>query len=110
MVIFETTVFTKIIMEILDDGLYRELQQELCIRPESGDLIQGTHGLRKIRWKTKGQGKRGSVRVIYYWYESDSKIYMLYAYKKNKQAKLTIKVNNQATANTLPFSYEGVRK
>lgn len=46
-------------------------------------------GLRKIRWNIEGQGKRGSVRVIYYWLTKDEQIFMLYAYKKNAQENLS---------------------
>jgi hypothetical protein len=66
MVIIETSVFTRLIQELMSDEGYRALQEVLITRPESGDLIKGSGGLRKIRWKLEGQGKRGGVRVIYY--------------------------------------------
>lgn len=51
----------------MHDDQYRELQERLIENPEIGDLIQGSAGLRKISWKLTGRGKRGGVRVIYYW-------------------------------------------
>lgn len=51
----------------------------------------GSGGLRKIRWKLEGQGKRGGVRVIYYWVTADDQIRMLYVYRKTQQADLTPK-------------------
>ena len=89
MIIVETTVFTKLISQLMDDDQYRELQGLLIEYPESGDLIQGSGGLRKIRWKLAGRGKRGGVRIIYYWAVSADQIRMLYVYSKGDQENLT---------------------
>lgn len=63
----------------------------LLIRPEAGDLIKGSGGLRKIRWKIKGSGKRGGLRIIYYWDEPEDTIYLLYPYLKTKKEDLSQK-------------------
>jgi hypothetical protein len=76
-------------MELMSDDQYRELQAALVTDPKIGDLIKGTGGLRKVRWKLPGGGKRGGARIIYYWAVSDDQIYMLYGYAKNEQADLT---------------------
>ncbi|RLW57424.1 MAG: hypothetical protein B6D75_17715 [gamma proteobacterium symbiont of Stewartia floridana] len=89
MIIIETSVFTKLIKELLEDDEYRELQEALVNRPDLGDLIRGTGGIRKVRWNLKGTGKSGGVRVIYYWVVDDHHIRMLYVYPKGKQANLT---------------------
>ena len=89
MIIVETTVFTKLIGQLMDDDHYRELQELLIENPEIGDLIQGSGGLRKIRWKLTGRGKRGGVRVIYYWAVSVDQIRMLYVYSKSDQENRT---------------------
>jgi len=89
MIIVETTVFSKLIDQLMDDDHYRELQELLIENPEIGDLIQGSGGLRKIRWKLTGRGKRGGVRVIYYWAVSVDQIRMLYVYSKSDQENLT---------------------
>ena len=73
----------------MQDDQYRELQERLIENPEIGDLIQGSGGLRKIRWKLTGRGKRGGVRVIYYWAVSVDQIRMLYVYSKSDQENLT---------------------
>ena len=91
MVIVETSVFSRLIQELMSDEDYRALQAALITRPESGDIIQGSGGLRKIRWKLEGQGKRGGTRVIYYWVTADDQIRMLYVYRKTQQADLTPK-------------------
>jgi hypothetical protein len=85
----ETSIFTKQIVDLLDDSDYRELQMVLALHPNTGSVIRGGGGLRKIRWSAQGRGKRGGIRVIYYKIEEDE-IYMLFAYAKNKQEDLTM--------------------
>ena len=89
MVIKETSIFTKIISELLPDDSYLKLQTELIKDPELGDIIKGSGGVRKYRWATPGRGKSGGLRVIYYWITADEQIYMLYAYPKSKQENMT---------------------
>src|SRR5579863_2661538 len=88
MVVIETPTFTRQIIRLMPDEDYRELQEALLLNPEQGDLIRGSGGLRKIRWSQPGRGKRGGVRVIYYWYLPDAQLYMLLAYPKNEQDNL----------------------
>ncbi len=66
MIIIETPIFTRLTNEMMTDDEYRELQEALVNRPESGDLIKKSGGLRKVRWKLQGRGKSGGIRVIYY--------------------------------------------
>jgi len=54
-----------------------------------GKVIQGSGGLRKIRWKGSGRGKRGGTRIIYYWWVNQEQISMLLAYPKNERDDLT---------------------
>lgn len=85
----ETSIFTKRVTEILTDDEYRFLQIELLKNPKAGILISRGKGLRKYRWSASGKGKRGGVRIIYYLYLLDEKIYMLFPYKKSDQGDLT---------------------
>jgi mRNA-degrading endonuclease RelE of RelBE toxin-antitoxin system len=85
----ETPVFTAAIRRHLDDEQYRRLQVALMLRPEQGPVIQGSGGLRKVRWAMTGAGKRGGLRVIYYWAPAERAFYMLYAYTKAEQGDLT---------------------
>lgn len=85
----ETPIFTRDVRDALSDEEYRQLQLALLLRPEQGSVIRGGGGLRKIRWKVQGRGKRGSLRVIYYWIPSDETIYMLLLYEKSDQEDLT---------------------
>jgi mRNA-degrading endonuclease RelE of RelBE toxin-antitoxin system len=88
MLFIETSVFTREIGRLLPDEQYKALQTALMLRPDSGDLIRGSGGLRKIRWRLPGEGKRGGLRVIYYWDRPDT-IYMLLPFKKTEQEDLT---------------------
>lgn len=89
MVIVETAVFTKQVQKLLSDEEYKQLQSDLANRPDSGPLIPGSGGLRKVRWGYHGQGKRGGVRVIYYWAVSQERLLMLMIYPKNVQDNLS---------------------
>ena len=85
----ETDIFTERIQEILTDEEYSTLQAHLIRRPASGVVIPGGGGLRKVRWSSRGKGKRGGARILYYLYLSHQKIYMIYAFRKSEQADLT---------------------
>jgi mRNA-degrading endonuclease RelE of RelBE toxin-antitoxin system len=85
----ETPVFTELVEKQLDREAYRALQLTLLLRPEQGAVIRGSGGLRKIRWGVDGRGKRGGVRVIYFWEKAKVACYMLFLYRKNQQGDLT---------------------
>lgn len=89
MVFIETPIFSKQVIDILTDQEYGLLQASLVAKPNAGDLIKGSGGLRKLRWALPGRGKSGGVRVIYFWRVSESQILMLTMYAKNAQANLT---------------------
>lgn len=89
MVIIETPIFTRRIQAILADEEYRLLQIQLVNKPDSGKIIRGSSGLRKLRWSTGGHGKRGGIRVIYYWFVSQNTLLLLFAYFKSEQGELT---------------------
>jgi len=82
MIFVESPIFTEDVKELLDDEQYGELQWHLTFNPVAGDLIPGTGGLRKIRWRTQGRGKRGGTRVIYYHVVAAARIRMILIYRK----------------------------
>jgi len=85
----ETATFTKRVLRLLSDDSYGALQSHLAKQPDDGDIIRGGGGLRKIRWAAKGHGKRGGVRVIYYWWTGKDRISMLFIYPKNEMDNLS---------------------
>jgi hypothetical protein len=91
MVFIETSIFTRMVLALLKDDEYRELQVELMEDPERGDLIAGGGGIRKLRFGSQGRGKSGGVRVIYYWMKDDQQIFMLVMYPKSVKDNLTDK-------------------
>ena len=79
----ETRLFTKLVRDYLSDGEYASLQHALVANPESGRVIRGSGGVRKLRWGVAGRGKRGGIRVIYYLRLVHGQIWMLTLYAKN---------------------------
>jgi len=88
MILVETRVFTREIARLLTDDEYRELQYKLIAHPNAGSVIRGSRGLRKLRWGTKRRGKRGGLRVIYFWDVPDQ-IFLLLPYDKRETEDLT---------------------
>ena len=82
-------MFTRQVTDAVTDDEYRLLQESLVRRPEQGAIIQETGGVRKLRWRDEGRGKRGGLRIIYYWHSEREIFLMLYAYRKNEQSDLT---------------------
>jgi mRNA-degrading endonuclease RelE of RelBE toxin-antitoxin system len=88
MIFIETSKFTKLVEELLSDVEYANLQQYLLKKPDAGNVVPGSGGVRKLRWKKEGKGKSGGVRIIYYWKKSEDEIWMLTAYEKSKQENI----------------------
>ena len=74
------------------EGL-RELQSSLMANPEAGDVIEGTGGLRKLRQADprRGKGKRGGLRVIYYWWDGKRQFWLFTLYDKDEMNDLSVK-------------------
>lgn len=89
----EAPLFTKLLPTYLTDDRYRELQLYLANNPEAGAVISGTGGFRKIRWgdRRRGKGKRGGLRIIYYYLLEDALIWLLTLYDKDEAADLSTK-------------------
>ena len=85
----ETTLFSREREKWLPENEFQAMEAHLLDNPEAGDLIIGTGGCRKLRWKRQGMGKSGGIRVIYYHISQRGKIYLLLAYSKNKQENLS---------------------
>jgi hypothetical protein len=79
----ETKLFTRLVSDYLSDDDYSKLQQALISDPEAGAVIQGSGGVRKLRWGVAGRGKRGGIRVIYFLRTHAGQIWMLTLYPKS---------------------------
>ena len=80
----ESSSFEAVRPVYLDDDGYSELQQFMMQNPESGQLVPGSGGVRKVRWKRPGMGKRGGLRVIYFVRFKPNEFWMLSLYSKAK--------------------------
>ena len=88
----EAPLFTRRVHDYLTDDEYAALQWALALRPEAGAVIPGSGGIRKLRWAGKGHGKRGGLRVIYYWRDSKGEIWLLTLYAKNEAENIPLHV------------------
>lgn len=86
--ILATAEFEDRILKHLSDLEYWTLQEYLAASPESGKLIPSSGGLRKLRWGTRGRGKSGGIRVIYY-YKVKNSLFLLDVYAKNEKENLS---------------------
>ena len=87
--VVELTSFIRSAVGVLGNTEVAALIDHLAKNPESGDIIRGSGGLRKLRWARAGGGKRGGARVIYYYVKQDWTVYLLLAYAKSAQEDLT---------------------
>lgn len=85
----EMSGFIRDAERLLSAGATRELVTFVAWHPDAGDLIPETGGVRKLRWARDGMGKRGGVRMIYYFHDGTMPIYLLAIYGKNEKANLS---------------------
>lgn len=92
-VFIELPAFERHRANYLDDAAFGALQQALMTNPETGEVIEGTGGLRKMRFADtrRGKGKRGGLRVIYFWWSAGMQFWLYTLYDKDEMADLTSK-------------------
>ena len=86
----ETEPFQRKVRRLLTDNEKTELVAYLALHPNAGTLIQGTGGIRKLRWARSGGGKSGGVRVIYYFHSVEMPLYLLTFFGKNEKANISM--------------------
>lgn len=85
----ETPEYIRLADKLLSPDERRDLISYLAAHPRAGDLIEGTRGVRKLRWARGGRGKSGGVRVIYYVHSDAMPLYLLTLFAKNERANLS---------------------
>jgi hypothetical protein len=89
MTIVETGEFLRRVARLMSDSGRAELVAFVGLNPEAGEIMPETGGVRKLRWAREGMGKRGGVRVIYYFHSERLPVFLLTAYSKNQRANLS---------------------
>jgi hypothetical protein len=89
----ELPAFARHRADYLDDEGFRSLQNALLDHPEAGDVIEGPGGLRKVRhaYPRRGKGKRGGLRVIYFWWTAGDQFWLYTLYDKDTIDDLSAK-------------------
>ena len=110
-VFVELPPFERYRADYLDDDAFRRLQQLLMLNPEAGALIPGTGGLRKLRFadERRGKGKRGGLRVIYYWWDAGLQFWLFTIYDKDEVSDLT-KAQREVLKQMIKTELEARRK
>ncbi len=93
--VVELPEFIRRARKLLTEDETGNLVNYLAAHPASGAIMQGTGGIRKIRWKRKGSGKRGGVRVIYYFYNEKYPLFLLTVFSKSEKANLSRAERNE---------------
>ncbi len=87
--VVELTTFLRAAATVWSDDERAEFVDYVAANPDAGDIIPETGGLRKVRWGRRGAGKRGGVRVIYYFYDLERPLYLITVYAKAAREDLT---------------------
>lgn len=90
-VFIELPAFARYRADYLDDADFHGLQETMMKNPEAGDVVEGTGGLRKLRYgdSRRGKGRRGGLRVIYYWWNGGPQFWLFTLYDKDEMTDLS---------------------
>lgn len=90
----ELPIFSRYAADYFTDDELAELQLSLVKDPKKGDVVQGTQGVRKLRWSRSSTGKRGGVRVLYYAQDLKGRIWLLTVYAKSARENIATSTLN----------------
>lgn len=88
--IVELSEYIKQARKLLDESERSDIISHLAKTPDSGEIIQGTGGVRKFRWSAKGKGKSGGVRVIHFYCDKKIPLFLISIFSKNEKDNLTM--------------------
>lgn len=80
---------------LLSDNERKDIIDHLALSPDAGAIMQGTGGIRKLRWSRQGSGKRGGVRVVYYFHSEKIPLYLLTIFGKGEKDNLSKAERNE---------------
>lgn len=81
--------------ELLNEIERKSIIDYLASHPRAGDIMEGTGGIRKLRWARGGKGKSGGVRVIYYYHDSRIPLYLLTIFGKSEKSNISKSERNE---------------
>jgi hypothetical protein len=110
--IVELPEYIKRAGQLLDENERNNLIYFLATHPKTGLIMQGTRGIRKLRWARKGKGKRGGVRVVYFFYNEDMPLFLLTIFGKGEKENLskTEQVELSKLVKLLIATYKGTKQ
>lgn len=85
----ETPIFVRQAKDVWTEEEHEAFVLYIAGHPDAGVVMPDTGGVRKLRWGRSGSGKRGGVRVIYFYYDHERPLYLLLVYPKGRQENLT---------------------
>jgi mRNA-degrading endonuclease RelE of RelBE toxin-antitoxin system len=81
---------SRVLDDLLSEQEHRELVDALAFNPEAGDVIPGTmNRLRKMRWSYGSKGKRGGIRIVYFFYDLNMPLYIVAVYQRKEALRIT---------------------
>ena len=107
--VVELPEFLRRAKKLLHEDERDELVNYLASHPTAGVILEGTGGIRKLRWKREGMGKRGGVRVIYYYHSEQYPVFLLTLFGKSEQANVS-KAERNALAKLIDELLESYRQ
>lgn len=109
--VVELPEFLRKSAELLSHSERVSIVNYLAAHPAAGDIMQGTGGIRKLRWSAQGKGKSGGVRVIYYYHNKSIPLFLLTVFSKGEKANLSKSERNDlASMNSLLIKNYGGQK
>lgn len=93
--IAETHEYSGKAKQLLNTDEQRNIIDYLAEHPKAGELMEGTGGIRKLRWARPGMGKRGGVRVVYYFHNENMPLYLLTMFGKSEKDNLSKAQRNE---------------